>query len=250
MPAQFRCKPPRASRFAVSVARISMRERRLANLLWSPSLNTYLAKVHCHQGSIHSLAVDHEGLRMATAGADGKLKIWDLRTYKMIDEYRTLRPAHSLDFSQRGLLAVGNGPNVTVWRDIYRERQHNPYLGHLLPGKTVQSVRFCPFEDVLGVGHSGGFGSILIPGSGEPNFDSLDANPYANRKQRQEAEVHSLLDKLAPDTIGLDPRAIGAITRDHEREVIPARLAQQRPANTQDGDDDNGMNKKEKKKML
>ena len=194
--------------------------------LWSPALNTYLAKVHCHQGSVHSLAVDHEGLRMATAGADGKLKVWDLRTYKMIDEYRTLRPAHSLDFSQRGLLAVGNGPNVTVWRDIYRERQHSPYLGHLLPGRSVHSVRFSPFEDVLGVGHTGGFESLLVPGSGEPNYDSLDANPFANRKQRQQAEVHSLLDKLAPDTIGLDPRTIGAVTRDHEREVVPARLAQ------------------------
>jgi U3 small nucleolar RNA-associated protein 7 len=192
--------------------------------LWSPSLNTPLARILCHKGPILSLSVDYQGVKMATAGADGKLKIWDLRNYQKIDEYYTLRPADSIDFSQRGLLAVGNGPNVTIWKELGVERQNSPYLSHLIPGKSVTSVKFCPFEDILGVGHSKGFDSVLVPGSGEPNFDSLNANPFATKRQRQEAEVHSLLDKLPPDTIGLDREIIGAISRDHQKESIPSRL--------------------------
>jgi U3 small nucleolar RNA-associated protein 7 len=192
--------------------------------LWSPSQNTPLARILCHKGPILSLAVDSQGVKMATAGADGKLKIWDLRNYQKIDEYYTLRPADSLDFSQRGLLAVGNGPNVTIWKELGVERQSAPYLSHLIPGQNVSSIKFCPFEDILGVGHSKGFDSVLVPGSGEPNFDSLNANPFATKKQRQEAEVHSLLDKLPPDTIGLDREIIGAISRDHQKESIPAKL--------------------------
>ncbi len=46
-------------------------------------------------------------------------------------------------------------------------------------------------------------------GAGEPNFDSLVANPYASLKERREQEVAHLLDKLQPDTIVLDPDTIG-----------------------------------------
>lgn len=37
-----------------------------------------------------------------------------------------------------------------------------------------------------------------MPGSGEPNFDSNEADPFENKKRRQEREVKGLLDKVSP----------------------------------------------------
>jgi hypothetical protein len=37
---------------------------------------------------------------------------------------------------------------------------------------------------------------ILVPGSGEPNFDSSEADPFEGSKARREREIKSLLDKV------------------------------------------------------
>lgn len=53
---------------------------------------------------------------------------------------------------------------------------------------------------------------MLVPGSGEPNFDSYVADPYQRARARQEQEVHQLMDKLQPDMIVLDPTTIGQVS--------------------------------------
>jgi hypothetical protein len=63
-------------------------------------------------------------------------------------------------------------------------------------GADIVDLHFTPFEDVMGIGHSKGVSSIIVPGSGEPNFDSFEANPYQTNKQLREATVHSLLEKV------------------------------------------------------
>ena len=52
-----------------------------------------------------------------------------------------------------------------VKSQVYRDVTSSPslYLTHRLTN-TVRNVKFCPYEDVLGVGHASGFSSLLVPG--------------------------------------------------------------------------------------
>ena len=96
-------------------------------------------------------------------------------------------------------------------RSIQKARA--PYMKHELAGRTISSVRFKPYDDVLAVGTALGLCSMIVPGAGEPNPDSREADPHQGKKARQEAEVHALLDKLPPSTIALDPSAVGSVNR-------------------------------------
>ena len=141
--------------------------------------------------SLQSAPSLRQGHVMATGGMDGEVKLWDLRTYKQLHFYQFTTPPVSLDISQRGLLAVGFGCHTLVWKDalatkVRREadewtRGHqakgaplpgcpvrvrvrlqarSPYLRHSLSGSAVSTVRFRPFEDLLGLGHRTGFMSM------------------------------------------------------------------------------------------
>ncbi|CAH6790022.1 WD repeat-containing protein 46 [Phodopus roborovskii] len=182
--------------------------------LWSPAVKEPLAKILCHRGAVRAVAVDSTGTYMATSGLDHQLKIFDLRgTFQPLSARTLPQGAGHLAFSQRGLLVAGMGDVVNIWAGQGKASSpslEQPYLTHRLSGQ-VHGLQFCPFEDVLGVGHSGGVTSMLVPGSAEPNFDGLENNPYRSRKQRQEWEVKALLEKVPAELICLDPRALAEV---------------------------------------
>ncbi|KAF6830863.1 small nucleolar ribonucleoprotein complex subunit [Colletotrichum musicola] len=192
--------------------------------LWSPNQTDPLVKLLAHRGPVRSLAVDREGRYMVSTGQDCKMAVWDIRMFREVNNYFTRQPASSVAISDSGLTAVGWGTQTTVWKDLFlknepvQKKVQSPYMAWGGEGKRMERVRWCPFEDVLGMGHDEGFSSIIVPGAGEANFDALEVNPFETAKQRQEAEVKGLLNKLQPEMIALDPNFIGNIDLRSEKQ--------------------------------
>jgi U3 small nucleolar RNA-associated protein 7 len=203
--------------------------------LWSPAAGKPLVSMFCHRSPVSALAVERQGRYMATTGMDGLMKVWDLRTYKCLHSYRLDQAASSVDISDRLLVAVGVGRTVQVLKDAFTKPSDYTYLKHtvrsapaasgggvtahvkaLASSISVNTVRFRPLEDVLCCGHSNGVSSIIVPGAGEPNYDSFENNPFMNTKQRREGEVQSLLQKLSHEMIGLDANFIGQVDKDQQ----------------------------------
>jgi len=208
--------------------------------MWSPNCTASsgaLVKILAHRGPVLSCAVDGRGLHLVTSGADGQVRVFDMRTYKPMHSYLSRAPAADVAISQRGIVAVGAGRNVTLWKDALGSKAASPYMRvdlstSQIPAGTgnrgtggastgargntagVWRLAFRPYEDALAVGHSGGVSMSLVPGSGEPNYDSYVADPYASLRQRREGEVRALLDKLPPESIVLDPTTIGRVARE------------------------------------
>eukprot|EP00002_Diphylleia_rotans_P028784 TRINITY_DN5814_c0_g1_i2.p1 TRINITY_DN5814_c0_g1~~TRINITY_DN5814_c0_g1_i2.p1 ORF type:complete len:576 (+),score=109.77 TRINITY_DN5814_c0_g1_i2:75-1802(+) len=184
--------------------------------MWTPNSSIPAVKIQAHRGPISSIAIDSHGRNMVTSSHDGTMKFWDIRSFKPIYSSITGKAMKSMHISQRGLLAVGHHNTIDVFKNVFVEKQKQPYMKHSLGRSMVADLHFVPFEDVLGIGHAKGMSSILIPGAGEPNFDSFESNPFQTKKQLREDEVHKLLDKLSPDMITLDPNIIGTVSRKDE----------------------------------
>ncbi|KAI0907672.1 WD40-repeat-containing domain protein [Ustulina deusta] len=177
--------------------------------LWSPNCSTSngpLVKLLAHRGP---------GRYMVSTGQDCQMAVWDIRQFRVVNEYFTREPASSVAISDRGVTAVGWGTQTTMWQGLFTKhaaeqtKVQSPYLAWGTEGRRVERVKWCPLEDVLGIGHDEGFSSIIVPGAGEPNMDVMEVNPFETVKERQNTEVRSLLNKLQPEMIALDPTFIG-----------------------------------------
>ncbi|KAI3340439.1 WD40-repeat-containing domain protein [Ustulina deusta] len=186
--------------------------------LWSPNCSTSngpLVKLLAHRGPVRAMSIDREGRYMVSTGQDCQMAVWDIRQFRVVNEYFTREPASSVAISDRGVTAVGWGTQTTMWQGLFTKhaaeqtKVQSPYLAWGTEGRRVERVKWCPLEDVLGIGHDEGFSSIIVPGAGEPNMDVMEVNPFETVKERQNTEVRSLLNKLQPEMIALDPTFIG-----------------------------------------
>lgn len=183
--------------------------------MWSPNHNRPALSMLCHPASVRGLSSSIDGKYFATTGVDKTIRLWDLRNnYKCLKEHKIPHVPDSVHFSQLGLLAVATGTYVNIYKNAYDSNEElTPYLRHNV-GHIVNDVYFCNFEDVVGVGHQNGFTSLLVPGSGEPNFDSHEANPFMSKTQQREMEVKLLLDKVSHEMICLDPSNLARAKKD------------------------------------
>ncbi|KAK2080015.1 hypothetical protein QBZ16_002410 [Prototheca wickerhamii] len=206
------------------VAQARTRQGACGVLTHDPHTGVVLA----HYGPVTAAAYAPGAARhtLVTAGMDRQVKVWDTRMMRAVHAYELPAPAAALAVSQRGLLAAGWGRRTLVWRDGLRARAPAPYLTHALPARGLASLAFAPYDDVLLAGHEGGVSAALVPGAGEPNYDSRVADPFQGAKARREGEVHRLLDKLQPEMIkeraALAAEA-NAARRERERRRTDAR---------------------------
>lgn len=103
-----------------------------------------------------------------------QLKVWDSRMLKMLTALDLPRRGKGICLSDSGLLAINYGFKIDFWKDLHQEKQNLPYLRYNTAGKhSIINCNFAPFEDLMGLGTSSGFSSIVVPGSGTPYFDSF-----------------------------------------------------------------------------
>jgi len=191
--------------------------------MWTPNSKEEVASVLCHPHPVQALEIDPSGKYMATAGADRMINIWDVRNLgQILNSYRARSSVTNLSFSQTGLLAATMGNVVEVYNNVINGCTGQAYMRYRTR-TPITDLHFSPYEDVLGVSSFSGFSSLIIPGSGEPNFDALEANPYMSVSGRREAEVKSLLTKISSTLITLDPNTVSQVDTPTLEEKLEAK---------------------------
>lgn len=166
--------------------------------LWTPKNQQPVAKIFCHKGPVTSTVFSYDGFYMATAGKDGKIKIIDIRTLKNVKTIYTPN-CSSLSFSQSGYLCASSPYAIYAWKNFFDDKNEFKVLPNY--STEIFNIKFCPYEDLLGFTSYKKFSLISVIGSGLLEYDSSKDNPFITARQRQEAEIKSLLNKLTPDSI-------------------------------------------------
>ncbi len=77
---------------------------------------------------------------------------------------------------------MGFNSHVQVWKDALVLKAKDPYMRHEQPGSLVETVRFRPFEDVLGIGHADGISTIVSERSLVQCCEALSCFPSCRRR--------------------------------------------------------------------
>lgn len=84
--------------------------------VWDPLERQSLVTFKAHNLQITALAFSQDGERLATAGDEGTVKVWDWRNRALIQTFTDDRPAYALRFSPDGAqLAVGKREHLRLW---------------------------------------------------------------------------------------------------------------------------------------
>ncbi|KAG5672570.1 hypothetical protein PVAND_002687 [Polypedilum vanderplanki] len=194
--------------------------------MWAPANHRQtLARILCHPAPLTALAFNVDGTKMVTAGMDKKVKLWDTRMFQNpVAQYHLNSTVHNITISQKNVMAVAMGEVCEIFRNINVDEvdSYTKYLRHI-ELSPIKSLQFVPYEDVMGIGSKNGFSSILVPGSGEANFDTLEQNPFRTKLQRREHEVKLLLEKIPAELITLDTSQIVNVDVDRMEERFEAK---------------------------
>ncbi len=198
--------------------------------MWTPNLSTPAVKLLAHRGPVTGISIDSRngGRNMATCGMDGTIKVWDTRMLgkgpvangKLVDQ---LLICNTLNVGSLALLGAPTSRSTTL---MHHSELH--HLDHTSP--KVSPLRTAPSQVLPLRGRSRCCALWwvhfpLVPGAGEPNFDSSELDPFETRTARREREVHQLLDKISPDLISIDQSILGSI---HVAEINVSAAEQDR----------------------
>lgn len=196
--------------------------------MWTPNYGSEaVVKMLAHPNTITNICIDRTGNYLTTCGVDKRMRVWDLRnSYTQLFDYYTPSQVQSLTISQKGILAVGVGSVVEMWKDHAKTKQQKPYLKHHFFDKQTyaKSLKFINYEDFLGIGTNMGYSQIVVPGSGEPNFDSYESNPFETKNQKKNSEIHKLLEKIPYSMINLNSEALVNSIDTRSKQVIQQEL--------------------------
>jgi WD40 repeat protein len=90
----------------------------LSGSLWDSADGPKLRRMHGPDGTAYGLAIDRAGLRLATAGSDGQVKIWDMTRVRLLHVFRahegwTAGIAFSADGTRLAL--AGQDQMIRIW---------------------------------------------------------------------------------------------------------------------------------------
>lgn len=190
--------------------------------LWSPNSKEYLMKVLCHKNTVSNVEIDRSGTYMVTTGLDSKVNVWDLRnTYTQMNSLSAGFNVQTASLSQKNMLAMSCGDKIRIWKDFFSSKDDALYLKHRTAGRHVASLDFCSYEDILSIGHAGGVSNIIVPGCGDPVYDSYEDSPFMSKGMKREKEVRRLLEKIPYELISIESK-VGSIYRPQKTDA-PSR---------------------------
>lgn len=118
--------------------------------MWDISSSNMVRVFNC-QTEVYSLCYSTDGQYLATGGADGKVKVWDLSNGKLLIEFNSshTQPINSLSFNSTSTVLVSSSidQQINIWnfRSFKKERKDEFSVEPLLHKNLLIKVRRARF---------------------------------------------------------------------------------------------------------